>query len=75
MHKNSNDQTLVRTIIDLAHNFGMEVIAEGVETSQQASILAGYGCDLLQGYYYSKPLPADQHFRRSHLALIKSDEI
>lgn len=75
MQVNPNDQILVKTIIDMAHNFGMEVIAEGVETAQQATILADYGCDLLQGYYYSKPLPANQHFKRNHLALIKSSDI
>lgn len=48
---------IVRTIINLAHEFGLQVIAEGVEDEQTAEALAALGCDYLQGYYFSRPLP------------------
>ncbi|MFN7926269.1 MAG: EAL domain-containing protein, partial [Bryobacteraceae bacterium] len=54
---------LVRTILDLARNLGMQVVAEGVETPDQAERLQQLGCPFGQGYYFSQPLPfhdADQ---------------
>lgn len=51
-----NDQ-LVRTIIDLAHGFDLKVVAEGVEDERRVERLQEFGCDVLQGYHYSKPLP------------------
>ncbi len=48
---------IVRTIINLAHDFGLQVTAEGVEDEQTADALAALGCDYLQGYYFSRPLP------------------
>jgi EAL domain-containing protein (putative c-di-GMP-specific phosphodiesterase class I) len=48
----------VRSIIVMAHDLGLEVIAEGVETAAQASFLRGEKCDELQGYLSAKPLPA-----------------
>jgi len=53
----SDDQTIVTTIIDMAHNLGLHTIAEGVETAQQLDFLRSHGCDEIQGYYFSKPLP------------------
>ena len=53
------DAVIAETIITLAHNFGMKVIAEGVETADHINILKTLGCDQVQGYYYSKPLEAD----------------
>lgn len=49
---------LLGTIVGAAHAFGAKVIAEGVETLEQARILHGVGCDLVQGYYFSHPVPA-----------------
>ena len=46
-------------VIDLAHTLGMEAVAEGVETEGQAALLAEMGCDMAQGYLYSKPLPPE----------------
>ncbi len=54
---------LVKTIIDLAHGFGKIVVAEGVETAECVAMLQQLGCDTLQGYYFSKPLP-QQEFSR-----------
>ncbi len=54
---------LVKTIIDLAHGFGKNVVAEGVETAECVAKLQQLGCDALQGYYFSRPLP-QQEFSR-----------
>ena len=51
---------IVRSTIDLGHNLGLKVVAEGVETRQVWDTLTQWGCDTAQGYYMSKPLPADQ---------------
>ncbi|MDE2622540.1 MAG: EAL domain-containing protein [Betaproteobacteria bacterium] len=51
------DSMIVSTIINLARSLGMRTIAEGVETERQADFLKAQGCDEVQGYYYSKPLP------------------
>jgi diguanylate cyclase (GGDEF)-like protein/PAS domain S-box-containing protein len=52
-----NDQALCQAIIVMAHQLGMMVIAEGVETKKQSELLTQAGCDFLQGYYFAKPLP------------------
>ena len=51
---------IVRSTIDLAHNLGLEVVAEGVETDAAALQLAALGCDTLQGFLLSRPVPADR---------------
>lgn len=56
----ANDAVMVRTIIDMAHNFGMNVIAEGVETDGQLAFLKQHGCMAYQGYLFSKPVPIEQ---------------
>ncbi len=53
------DAMLVQSIIDIAHNLKMKVVAEGVEDAEQAAQLASFGCDEIQGYYFSPPLPAE----------------
>jgi diguanylate cyclase (GGDEF)-like protein len=50
---------IVRSIIDLGHSLQLQVVAEGVETSDVAEALAGYGCDVLQGYLVARPMPPD----------------
>ena len=54
-----DDATIVRSTIDLAHNLGLTVVAEGVEDSDTLDMLDGCGCDGAQGYLISKPCPAD----------------
>jgi diguanylate cyclase (GGDEF)-like protein len=56
-----DDALITSAIIGLAHNLGMKVIAEGVETEAQMAFLTRNGCDEMQGYYYSKPLPVDTY--------------
>lgn len=52
-----DDAAIVRTIIGLAHNLRLRVIAEGVETPEQRQFLKAHGCDLMQGYLLAKPMP------------------
>lgn len=54
------DQALVSAIVYLAHEFGLQVVAEGVEDASQLAFLAGIGCDQYQGYLFSKPVPVAQ---------------
>jgi diguanylate cyclase len=51
--------TLVQTIISLAHSLRLKVVAEGVETDEQAKFLHLLRCDQMQGYLFSKPVPKD----------------
>ncbi|HQS99285.1 MAG TPA: EAL domain-containing protein [Thiobacillus sp.] len=60
MVDNAQDAIIVRSTIALAHNLGLGVIAEGVETAAAADALRSMGCDQAQGYYFSKPLPLDE---------------
>ncbi len=54
-----NSATIVTTIIDLGHNLGFNVVAEGVEQKEQFDFLVASGCDQFQGYYFSEPLPSE----------------
>jgi EAL domain-containing protein (putative c-di-GMP-specific phosphodiesterase class I) len=54
-----DDAAIVLSIISLAHSLRLKVIAEGVETEAQLSYLQYHGCDLMQGFYFSRALPAD----------------
>lgn len=60
MENNSNNTVIVQATIDLGHNLGLEVVAEGVETASSISLLQPLGCDTLQGYYFTKPLSAQE---------------
>jgi EAL domain-containing protein (putative c-di-GMP-specific phosphodiesterase class I)/GGDEF domain-containing protein len=58
-HENNEDKALVRSIVALGQSLGMSLIAEGVEEYQHLTFLQGIGCDEIQGYWFSKPLVAD----------------
>lgn len=55
---NQNDLAITSAVIALGHNLGLKVVAEGVETVEQLQYLAEHNCDLIQGYFLSRPLPA-----------------
>ena len=55
----SSDSSLIESIVDMTHNLGMQVTAEGVETEAQLEMLSRAGCDRVQGYLLSKPLPTE----------------
>ena len=59
MNVNKDDEAIVRSTIDLAHNLGLSVVAEGVETQDAFDILKSLKCDVAQGYLISKPVPAE----------------
>jgi EAL domain-containing protein (putative c-di-GMP-specific phosphodiesterase class I) len=56
MAADSHDAMIVRATIDLAHNLGLKVVAEGVETAEVWGLLANLGCDDAQGYYMNRPV-------------------
>jgi diguanylate cyclase (GGDEF)-like protein/PAS domain S-box-containing protein len=58
--KDSSDRSIVQTIIAMAHNLNLKVIAEGVETEEQRELLLNKGCKNYQGYLFGKPLPIEQ---------------
>jgi diguanylate cyclase (GGDEF)-like protein len=60
MEESENDAVIVRSTIDLGRNLGLRVVAEGVETSTAWNRLASLGCDIAQGYYLSRPIPASE---------------
>jgi len=60
MTTDASDAVMVKSIIDMSQNFGLDVIAEGVETEAQFKILKQNGCMSFQGYLFSKPLPIEQ---------------
>jgi EAL domain-containing protein (putative c-di-GMP-specific phosphodiesterase class I) len=55
---------IVQTIIGMAENLGMEVVAEGVETEEQRAFLEAHGCPVCQGYLFGKPVPLEEFERQ-----------
>jgi EAL domain-containing protein (putative c-di-GMP-specific phosphodiesterase class I) len=60
MTNSENDSVIVRSTVEMAKNLGLETVAEGVETPEEEAALRRLGCDYLQGYLLSRPLPADE---------------
>lgn len=69
MVTNPNDRAIISAVINMAKSLEYQVIAEGVETTGQHELLKELGCDAIQGYWFSKPLPPDEfaHFYRQHM--------
>jgi EAL domain-containing protein (putative c-di-GMP-specific phosphodiesterase class I) len=61
--RSTGDRQLVQAMIDLAHSFGLHAVAEGVEDERTLHTLREMGCDLAQGYVYSRPLDPDAFLR------------
>jgi diguanylate cyclase (GGDEF)-like protein len=59
---NLNDAAIVKAIIAMAHNLNLKVVAEGVEDEQQLNFLEEHQCDIIQGYIFSPPVPAEEFF-------------
>jgi diguanylate cyclase len=57
LDRNSSNQMIVKTIIDMAHHFNLRVVAEGIENQAIYDLLVQYGCDCAQGYHISRPIP------------------
>jgi EAL domain-containing protein (putative c-di-GMP-specific phosphodiesterase class I) len=55
--ENSSQKHIISTIVKLGHSLGMSIVAEGVESKEEAILLASMGVDYLQGYYFSRPIP------------------
>ena len=66
MATDTDDEAIVHSIIDMAHNLGLTVTAEGVESETTVNQLVKLGCDMIQGYHISRPLPPE---RVTHLIL------
>ncbi len=60
INKDESADKLITSIISLAHGLGLEVVAEGVEETEQREFLTGLGCEFLQGYYFSRPVPESE---------------
>ncbi|MDR3416266.1 MAG: EAL domain-containing protein [Nevskia sp.] len=58
LHRDQDNAAITKAIIAMAHSLRMSVIAEGVETAEQAAALRSYGCEAMQGFFYSRPVPA-----------------
>jgi diguanylate cyclase (GGDEF)-like protein len=72
---NQNDIAITSAVIALGHNLGLEVVAEGVETAEQMQYLTDHNCDLIQGYFLSRPLPASKIILQFTKRGVTSDSI
>ena len=59
IHESSDDQEITRAIIAMGQSVKLKTLAEGVETDEQLEILRSYGCDYIQGFFYGKPMTAN----------------
>jgi EAL domain-containing protein (putative c-di-GMP-specific phosphodiesterase class I) len=64
LQSTANQENIVKTILVLARQMGLQVTAEGIETEAQMTLLTAMGCDLGQGYWFDRPLPAAEALQR-----------
>jgi EAL domain-containing protein (putative c-di-GMP-specific phosphodiesterase class I) len=74
IERNERDFHLVELIIDIARYLKVPVVAEGVETENQLRLLKNAGCDLVQGYYFSPPLRANEFERKILVKATKAND-
>jgi EAL domain-containing protein (putative c-di-GMP-specific phosphodiesterase class I) len=76
IEENETDMRLVKLILDIARYLDVVVVAEGVETQGQLDLLQQGGCDLVQGYYFSRPLPPEDFEKliEKELAIVRSED-
>ena len=74
--KENGNTRMLKVIIDMADSLSVPMIAEGVETAEQLQALRRMGCDMVQGYYFSRPLPANEFERliQQELSLKREDK-
>ena len=60
IHVNPANAAIVRSMVELGHQLDLVVVAEGVETSDELDVVTATGCDVVQGYFYARPMPSDQ---------------
>jgi EAL domain-containing protein (putative c-di-GMP-specific phosphodiesterase class I) len=65
IEKDDNSKTIIRTIIRMAKELNMDVVAEGIETKAQLDFLKSQSCQYFQGYYFSKPITFDEMLETS----------
>ncbi|KKO48272.1 hypothetical protein VT06_12835 [Arsukibacterium sp. MJ3] len=73
--ENESDCLICKAIVSLSHSLKMKVVAEGVENLNQRQYLKSINCDFMQGFLFSKPMPADEIFKSINAGSIKSDAI
>ncbi len=73
LEKNTDDATIVLTTIQLSHGLGIKSIAEGVENKEQLELLAKWGCNMVQGFYFAEPMPINElaYWMKEHNASLK----
>ncbi len=72
---NQNDVAITSAVIALGHNLGLEVVAEGVETAEQMQYLTEHNCDLIQGYFISRPLPESKVLHQFSKSGVSQDSV
>jgi EAL domain-containing protein (putative c-di-GMP-specific phosphodiesterase class I) len=77
MTEDPSDDVFVHSVVDLGHNLGLTIVAEGVETPGALSRLAGFGCDVAQGYHWSRPIPIAEFdaWRENHEPAIAASDM
>jgi EAL domain-containing protein (putative c-di-GMP-specific phosphodiesterase class I) len=68
MTEDRSNALIVHSVVDLGHNLGLTIVAEGVETAEALTALAGVGCDVAQGYHLARPMPVDTWYAARPLA-------